>query len=190
MNAVFYRGESMRGTFVDGDYLHVSELDLKDVHPGDVVVFKNLEINNGSGLIVHRVVTIHEGRITTRGDYNSLKDPNQLDAENLIGKVTLCEREGRIHKVAHGFRGLLKALRLRLRLRTKRRLYSLLKPMYLLLKKTRLVPGIWKPELQVITLDSKNGRKIKYIHRGKTVLVRDGKTIIFKRRPYDLLFDI
>lgn len=179
----------MRGTFVDGDFLHVSEIELESLTPGDVVVFKRSGEDTNNELTAHRIVVVDEDGICTRGDYNLYEDEKKLDANHLLGIVLLCERKGRTFKVARGFWGLLKSQRIRLVLLTKRRLFSLMSPFYSLLKKTRLVPGIWKPDLKMVMFDSEEGQKFKYTHNGKTVIVRDGdNNIIFRRRPYDLLF--
>lgn len=185
----FYRGRSMRGTFRNGDYLNVSPVRINNIKIGDIVVFESdFNGKQKKKLIVHRVISIIGNEITTRGDYNLFNDRDTLNADYFLGKVLSCERKGEKIEIANGFKGRLRAKRIRLELLIKKRMFSLINPIYSLIKKTKVVPKFWKPNLKTIILDSKNGQKIKYTHHGKTVIVLEGKNIIFKRRPYDLLF--
>jgi len=187
IHQIFYRGRSMRGTFIDGDYLQVSK--IKDLKPGDIVVFKKpFNDEENKEFIVHRVTSIHKSAITTMGDYNLFEDKHTLNADHLLGKVLSYERKGRNLKVANGFLGLLQSKRVRMELLTKKQILYIARPIYSLIKKTGLVPKFWKPDLKTIVLGSNKGQKIKYTHHGKTVLILEGKHIIFRRRPYDLLF--
>lgn len=174
----------MWGTFKEGDYLQITRIQINELKRGDVVVFQGIEGKN----IVHRIISIMEEKIYTRGDYNLFFDHRIVDSSMLIGKVTGYYRGNKFFNVANGYCGLLRARQIRIILLFKRKLLVLVNPIYSLIKITRIVPKLWKPNLKTIILDSKKGRKIKYTHNGKTVLVQDRDNIIFKRRPYDLLF--
>ena len=184
----FYNGKSMQSTFRRGDYIYTSPAKLAELRIGDIVVFSTHADSLKHEYLVHRVIRIKNGTVVTRGDYNLAEDSYELSDDRLVGKALFYEREGKRYQVRNGVWGLLRSKRIRLELLTTRWAISLGRPLYQMLKKSRVVPCLWKPDLEEIVLHSPSGKKVKYTHRGKTVLVRDGDRIIFRRRPYDLLF--
>ena len=96
-----YVGPSMRPTFRYGHLLYVRP-DARDLVVGDVVVFAN---SAGDGYIVHRIVSITDAGLVTRGDNNLLDDP-PVTAEYVIGRVEMVEDQMRFKPVLGGWRGL------------------------------------------------------------------------------------
>lgn len=180
----------MRGTFRDGDYLQIAETGTENLKRGDVVVFlEQSEDNKKKDNIVHRIVSIRKDRIITRGDYNLLADKNVLDPVHLIGKVLGYERGGKYRTVANKFSGYLRSRRIRSVLLIRRGILLLTRPFYNLIKKSGIVPRIWKPLLIKIILTADSKTYTKYIHRGKTVAqINNGRVKI--KKPYDLILRV
>jgi len=184
---LFYNGRSMRGTFRNGDLLELEPVKPGDLRPGDVVVYRGKD--DPEEMVVHRVVLIAKGRIRTRGDWNLQEDSTDLAYSRLIGRVTGLERKGNRHTVANGPRGRNKARFIHTRLQIQRCLQKCLRPLYVLLKKSRIIPRIWDPPLRKVRFQTDGDPIIKYLHRGKTVLSRDSRRLWIKK-PYDLLFRV
>ncbi|MDQ7783740.1 MAG: signal peptidase I [Desulfomonilaceae bacterium] len=90
-------GVSMYPTLKVADVLTIKPCQGNEIRPGDVALFR--EPNSGER-VVHRIVTIDRGRITTRGDNNDRADSFVVGAGDLIGKVVavgLGERRTRVH---------------------------------------------------------------------------------------------
>jgi len=75
-----FTGTSMRPAIDDG--AEVTLLCVDDVGVGDVVAYAY-----GDRVIVHRIVSIWDGRFVTRGDANLLPDPLLLERGDIIGKI-------------------------------------------------------------------------------------------------------
>lgn len=174
----------MRGTFREGDFLKVVKVEVDELKLGDIIVFNEAE---GDKNVVHRIISLKNDKIVTRGDCNRHVDKGFLLNKKLIGKVVGFDRKEKYLIVANGILGYLSSRLIRAKLLCKIVLFSLLKPSYSLIKKTQIVPKIWKPDLQLMTFKSNNGDILKYTHNGKTILVYESNKIRFQR-PYDLLF--
>jgi signal peptidase I len=188
IKGIFYRGNSMRGTFVDGDYLRVSKVKHKYLKPGDLIVFEDPN-NTEKKMIVHRVIFRKNNQLFTKGDSSSYIDPEPPTNDQIVGKVIGYERKGKYQKVLNGSLGILKTKIIKLKLLIKKIIFPLIIPIYQIANKTQLIPKIWKPDIQMIILGTKDNKTFKYTHKGRTVLSLDGKNIKFKR-PYDMIFRI
>ena len=62
----------IKSGFLKGDVLVVKGVDDDDLKVGDVIVYS---IKGQSTPIVHRIVKIENGKITTKGDHNPSHDP-------------------------------------------------------------------------------------------------------------------
>ena len=89
-------------TFRPG-YLLYTRPDASDISPGDVIVFDNSSENTPT---VHRVVSISDRGLITRGDGNRLPDLVPVLPDHLVGRVEMIEDHGRLLPVAGGRRGL------------------------------------------------------------------------------------
>jgi signal peptidase I len=184
----FYRGRSMAGTFRPGDRLTVFPVPLAEISPGDVVVFRGLNHEGEESELVHRVVAATPDGLVARGDNNFREDEGRVTSDNLVGRVTLVERDGRARQVRVGRAGRWQARWLRARLVAWRLVKRLGAPAYGRLRSSGLVPRCWQPSLSRISLNSKDGVLIKYVHHGRTVARWWPATGRFEsRKPFDLV---
>lgn len=77
-------GSSMKPTINDGDAIIVIPTSEKDIKIGDVISY-----NRGGWIITHRVIDKENGKIITKGDNLSNKDPYLVDPSEVIGKHLL-----------------------------------------------------------------------------------------------------
>lgn len=85
-------GWSMAPLIRDGDVITLAPLAAGAPRPGDVVAFVRPETGQ---LVVHRVVS-RRGRVwRIRGDSNAAACDDLVPDENLLGRVTRIERQGR-----------------------------------------------------------------------------------------------
>lgn len=83
-NTFIYTGTSMNPFLKDGDLLLVSKIDINKIKPGDIVIFKNHEINK---LICHRVIKTQNNKLLTKGDNVFTKKLEKINKDQYIGKV-------------------------------------------------------------------------------------------------------
>lgn len=78
---LFYvKSGSMENTLCVGDYIIIKKSDNYNV--GDIVTYKK---DNGM-YITHRIVSINDDKIITKGDANKVNDP-EISREIIIGKL-------------------------------------------------------------------------------------------------------
>ncbi len=178
----------MTGTFKNGAYLHIQRAFVSDLRCGDVVVIKNQKPGSKENQYVHRIVHNTSLNIISRGDNNQVNDDQHVLVENLIGRVTHYERNGKIHKVWNGRLGMLRARVLHGRLHALRALKFFLRKPYRLIKKTDIVAKLWRPDIETIYFETQDGPLVKYVHNGRTVAScwMEGNRWWFKR-PYDFV---
>lgn len=178
----FYTGTSMNPTFRLGHLLYIRP-DVRDVKPGDVVVYERDGHN-----IVHRVVLVGKDGYVTRGDNNLFSDPKPVAFDKLIGRVEMGEHQGKIDPVLGGWHGLwIAQFRWIIKwiARWLRRLFGWA---YRSLKASRLMKMIWKPEILRIQLKTETGLLIKYVYHKKTVAIWDPSLGRFAcLKPFDLV---
>jgi len=82
---------SMSPAFDAGSLALVKPTAPSDIKSGDIITYKGL--GSKEQFVSHRVMAVNElnGSITftTKGDANDVTDPNPVQAENLVGRVTL-----------------------------------------------------------------------------------------------------
>jgi hypothetical protein len=86
------RGWSMAPFIRDGDVITVSPLGRDLPRAGEVVAFVRPE---GGNLVVHRAVARRGTALLIQGDGVAEYRDGVIPAENLVGRVTCVEREGR-----------------------------------------------------------------------------------------------
>jgi hypothetical protein len=187
-DAFFYSGRSMSGTFRESEKLEIIKTKFIKIKPGDVVVFINTKKGEKVQHCLHRVASLVDKGWITRGDNNPRKDEVPVTEENLVGKVTHYERNGKIHKVWNGRLGMLRARVLHGRLHIIRTAKFFLRKPYRWLKRSGIVAKLWQPEIETIHFQTQDGPMVKYIHKGKTVAScwNDTNRWWFKR-PYDFV---
>jgi hypothetical protein len=177
-----YNGPSMKPTFQTGQLLYVRP-NVQDVQPGDVLVYKQ---NNGH--VVHRVISTNASGYITRGDNNRLKDAAPISPDQVIGRVELAEGEGAIHRIAGGRHGLWSAQRHWAGMHLSLWLRIVFGWPYRLIKKKRLLRGLWHPKVVTICLQTESGVLYKYLYHNKTIGTWNPQSGIFHcRRPFDLI---
>ncbi len=182
-----YNGPSMAPTFHPGQLLYTRP-DASDISPGDVIVFDN---SSGNIPTVHRVVSISDRGLITRGDNNRLYDLSPVLPDHLIGRVEILEDQGRLIPVAGGRRGLWLA-RFGWGARwTDRRLRRLFWKPYNLIRNCALIRqilGRWfSPYLKVMHLNTPDGPLVKTTFQERTVALWRPQQGQFEcLKPYDL----
>ena len=177
------QGGSMRGTLAPGDCLRVRAGSLGELQAGDVVAFRR-----GGRVWAHRVVALQDGHGWTQGDGNWRRDAEPLAPDEVIGRVE--EADGPLGRrpVAGGARGLRRARARHVVAFVRWGILSLAAPFYHALRATRIIPRLWRPEVQIVQFAAADGMRTKFIHRGQTVAcwqVNPGRWTC--RAPYDLV---
>ena len=186
-----YWGRSMEGTFHTGDRLILEPVSINELKKGDVIVFKRLDFGDTKKDLVHRVITISEKGVITKGDNNLYKDTMLVTSNNLVGRVTHIERGENQLKVQNGLSGLRRARFLHLRLPIKKIIWGICRVPYRSLKKSGLVSKIWRPDIKKIHIKTAEGDSIKYIHRKRTVAQIWPELGCSRcKKPYDLVIKI
>lgn len=92
------RGWSMRPFIRDGDFITISPVENSSLKTGDVVLY----LGAGNQIVVHRIINKYkkERRVTMliKGDA-ALGSAEKVDAQNVLGKVTIIERNGRLKRL-------------------------------------------------------------------------------------------
>jgi len=182
-----YSGPSMVPTFHPGHLLYLRP-NASDISPGDVIVFDN---PSGNIHTVHRVVSISDGGLITRGDNNRLTDLIPVLPDHLIGRVEILEDQGRLLPVASGRRGLWLA-QFGWRARgIGRRLRLIFRKPYNLIRGCAPIRQIlhrwFSPYMKVMHLNTPDGLLVKTTFRERTVALWRPQQGHFEcRKPYDL----
>lgn len=179
-----YTGNSMSGTFKDSDLLWIEVVGLKTVHPGDVVIFRKAVKSETSTITVHRVRKKSVLGVVTQGDNHLLPDTGLVNTQNLIGRVTFVQRDGKLYPVWNGVAGRVWSVSLRL--------WRSIAPVagwpYRFLRDVGVVRLLWQPRVESMHLTTEDGPLVKYTCGGRTVARWWPETGRFWcRKPYDLV---
>lgn len=184
----FYYGNSMRGTFHPGDCLILVSATMSDIGPGDIVVFQKPDSGSDSVQVVHRVISVTEIGLITRGDYNLKRDVAPVQLEKVVGKVRAVERMGKTTKVIDGRLGLWWARICWMLRQADFEFRRIFRRSYHFLRLSGLAPKFWKPAIQKMHLNTENGLLVKYLHRQQVVATWDTIRQRFDcRKPFDLV---
>ena len=74
---------SMEPTYKEGSILYYKKVLGKNLKEGDVVTF----ISENGNYVSHRIVSIKDNLITTKGDANNVEDAVKTPVENVQGRV-------------------------------------------------------------------------------------------------------
>ncbi|MCD1294896.1 signal peptidase I [Methanocella sp. CWC-04] len=102
VNNLVYVGKSMYPTLKDLDMLCVIPYINRGIRCGDVVAFFTPDEGKK---VAHRIISITDEGIKTRGDNNAYVDKWVLRPNNLIGQVVFVERGSKLVKISGGLRG-------------------------------------------------------------------------------------
>jgi len=175
----------MKGIFLQGDFLYIHDIDLKNFSKGDVVAFRNSIKDN---LVVHRVVKISKNNLTTKGDNNPFVDPLPVERSNLVGKVDKFERRGKEYKVKGGLSGLYIA---EVKFSFRRFIFWLYKKITSLSPIRflgRLLLNSNLEKIMKIKINSADGIVIKWVLKGKMIAQKGPeKNYFYIKKPFDLI---
>lgn len=188
----YYRGNSMRATFHLGDRLLIASATVSEVRAGDVVVYRGTNPKGEADEIVHRVVAITSTGLVTQGDNNPCRDALPVSADNLIGRVTHVECDGKTRSVLGGRIALARVWLLRAGRRVRQEAWQVITGagcgVYRWLRNSRIIARVWRPAITQLTLTTEQGRVIKYVCNGRTIARWWQHTNRFEcDKPYDLI---
>jgi len=190
METVIYYGTSMHPTFRHPDLLHVVMYGDDELPAaGDVVVFLP---PGEEKLLAHRVLSVQNGTIRTRGDNNLHDDRWLLTPAHIRGRVVSFERAGRTRKVPRGTAARLMGARARAGKLARNGISRLLSPAYMHISRSGAVQKLFGRGLKprVVALEHPGGRELVLL-LGKHVIGRllPGRAGWQIRRPWRLFID-
>jgi hypothetical protein len=189
LKSLNYIGHSMHPLFKAGDRLQIVSYEQRKILEGDVVVF----ISSGdNSKVVHRVVSVTQAGIKTRGDNSNHEDDWILRRENILGRVISVQRGKRRFRVFGGPLGHSFAMVIRAIKSIDTILSPLLRPFYQRLARRatldRWLPSRMRP--RVISFKREAGTELQLV-MGRSVIGRwsEGKSGWNIRRPFRLFVD-
>jgi len=111
---LYFVGMSMYPTLRNLDILAISPIERKDIHRGDIVVFKS---PISGRMISHRVVALNNDNLSTVGDNMNAPDSAVAKYDSVVGRIEYLDRGLKSIPVRNGFAGLLSHYILRTRKR-------------------------------------------------------------------------
>lgn len=145
-----YVGPSMNPTLREPELMEIMPYDRRCLRVGDVAFFLPPEADQP---VVHRVVRMTSGGISTRGDNNTQEDAFLLQPESIKGRVVAVWRGQKRRKIAGGLLGRLTSRWLRWRRNFDRGVSPLLHPTYQALSHWGLIawllPAPFRPRVVV-----------------------------------------
>ncbi|MDD5423331.1 MAG: signal peptidase I [Candidatus Omnitrophota bacterium] len=167
-------GNSMKPTLSPLDMLDVAPYNGKKIRPGDVIVFFS---NDCEHKIAHRVVSVKQGKILTKGDNNNKVDTLSVSSEKIVGKVEYFERGKKRFRIYGGAIGRAYAFLFKTKQSSGRALSYLFGNAYIKLAKTgialRLIPC--REKIRTVVFKRPHGEDIQ---------VFMGNLLIARRRPW------
>jgi hypothetical protein len=180
-------GKSMHPTLRPGDLLEVMVCDR--VRQGDVVVYLP---PGGDQYTVHRVISVDDLGIRTRGDNNRNADPDVIQRKDVLGWVIRRSRGKSCRRVLGGPSGRIYALFIRVLHRMDRLASARLGPTYYRLSHwgffRRLVPSALKP--RILSIGQGEAQELlMFMGRRMVGRRRSGMPTWEIHRPYRLFID-
>ncbi len=181
-----YTGSSMFPALKASDTIHVLLCEGKQIRRGDVIVFSPPA---GNDMVVHRVVSISDQGLRTRGDNNNDIDPWSLSPGRIVGRVVCAQRGKRLLTIYGGTSGLLYVSAIRFFCNFDFVISSFLHPLYHRLAETELFRR-WLPDgmhTRVFSFNRSDGMEFQLIMAGHVIgRLLPGKNEWFIRRPFRL----
>jgi len=184
-----YVGRSMNPTLREPEIMEIMPYNERPLLVGDVVFFLPPEADQ---LIVHRVVRVTPGGISTRGDNNTHEDAFLLQPDSIKGQVVAAWRGRKRRKIAGGLPGRLTNHWLHWRRVLDRGVSPLLHPLYQALSHQGLIaslfPAPFRPRVVVF---HSPGRDQFRLLLGQRIIGRyDDQMHQWRiQRPFQLLVD-
>ena len=176
-------------TLKPGDILKVVPYKDSDIGVGDVLVFNS---SYGSIPIVHRVVTVSQEGIKTKGDNNQAIDRWVLRPTEIVGRVVSAERKNRTIRIANGNLGRMHTVCLNLMKRIETACTIIFSPAYRLCAKQ----GIFRKQIShkmdtwIFCLKRQKGTELQ-LFWGRRMIGRlhPGQDEWHIKRPFRLFID-
>jgi hypothetical protein len=176
-------------TLKAGDILRVLPYEDRDISVGDVIVFN---ISHAGVPIVHRVVTINQGGIKTKGDNKLAIDDFILQPNEIIGRVVSIRRSkkrltifggslGRIYSMVRGTGKCINIV-----------LATILRPAYNWFAQTGIIRQLFSRWIRTRISCFKCGDGVEMqLHLGRRIIGRrfPGQDQWYIRRPFKLFVD-
>ncbi len=127
INSLYYVGRSMFPILRNLDILSISSAEKGEIKRGDIIVFRSI---GSERMIAHRVISIENDGVKTRGDNMYADDLALVLYNSIIGKVTYINRES-VRIIVHGgFSGLIMHYMIRCwkRMQFLKKLYLFMRP--------------------------------------------------------------
>ena len=187
---LIYRGTSMNPTFFEPEMLTVKPYLDSTPQRGDVVCY---HVDFKAECIVHRVFSVKDDIIRTRGDNSRNPDEYTVSKSDILGKVITASKENQVRRIYSGHRGVLDMYMRRNSLKAYKLLKMFLNNGYLFIS-DRGIARRFKPKHLAFRVVVFNKSFIKYpklIFNGRTVGSYDYRTRSWKiKRPYRLFIDV
>ncbi len=180
----------MRGCLCKGDIVSIREIAIEYLSIGDVIVFRNNYNEFGESLIVHRIVDKKGGLLITKGDNNKIVDQHPITQKDIVGKVISVHREGKILKISGGRFGLIIAKFKYFLRRIQSVIYKRITRIPVIRRIGKSVLNVYSKDIKKISLKSKDGIIIKWVHNKKVIARKDpDSNFISIKKPFDLIIE-
>lgn len=159
----------MAPLFKPGDLLCARRPVWGNIHPGDIVI-----VNWGSSInhpenVVHRVVSIRQNNLITKGDNNLKPDSEVASNDNLVGLIVAFGRHSHIYSARGGLPGLIYAHLVHLGNYIWMLIKRLGRRVYRKVQQSGLIAKVWRPTLNRIHIMTDEGPLVKYRFGTRTV---------------------
>jgi hypothetical protein len=145
---VVYSGPGMNPTLQAHDLLDVVPYAGGKPAAGDIICFTP---SGDEKIVVHRIIRVTGSGIRTQGDDNLMADPDLIQEDQVIGRVTGATRGNHHRKIAGGMYGRFTRRRMRIRRSAHPiilKIIRLAKPALVITRaSSHLLPGSWKPRI-------------------------------------------
>ena len=188
-NMINYTGNSMFPTLKTGDTFRVVPYNDRDIRVGDVVMFNS---PYGKTPIVHRVVTVSQEGVKTKGDNKLAIDDFILQPNEIIGRVVSIQRGKKSVTIFGGFLGRIYASTLEAGKRIDNVLSTILRPAYRWLTQTGIFRKLFSRWINTRVSCFKCGDGMEMqLHLGRRIIGRrfPGQDQWYIQRPFKLFID-
>jgi len=176
-------------TLKTGDILKLVPNKDRDFSVGDVIVFNS---PYGRTPIVHRVTSIENKGIRTKGDNKIEIDNFILHPNDIIGQVVSARRGKKEIKIINGFPGRIYALTLEIGKRVDMLVSTIFRPLYRWLTRTGIIRKLFSRWICIQVLCFKHGDGLEMqLQLGRRIIGRrlPGKNQWHIVRPFKLFID-
>jgi len=181
---------SMNPTLKVSDMLQITPYsDSRKVQCGDVVAFY---LPPKKCIVIHRVISVKDREIKTRGDNNKSPDSWIVNPEDIVGRVIYAQRGNRLVHIYSGLLGHMWTVLIRLSHLLRMMTFFPLRPFYYWLSNIGYLKRLWSyfNKIEIISFNRPNGIELQLFTGGRKIgrlPPRRAKWLI--RRPFRLFID-